>query len=83
MKHNVTLRNNTFTKYMVNYFSIGKDARISLGFEKTRKSKRMFNNLVYAYEILKKAFLKNHRLSYLIKSISEIDDMPGEDISAR
>jgi len=39
---------------MLNYLSIGLDARIALGFDKNRKSGRISNKLVYLNEGIKK-----------------------------
>ena len=36
-----------FERYMINYFSMGEDARIGTGFEKKRTKNRCCNNLNY------------------------------------
>ena len=46
-----------FARRMSNYCSIGIDARIGLGFDKSRSKNRIINKIVYAWEGLKK-FLK-------------------------
>lgn len=47
----------SFTRKMSNYCSIGIDARIGLGFDKSRSGSRFCNKVIYAWEGLKK-FLK-------------------------
>lgn len=42
-------RNETFfERFMINYFSIGEDARVGTGFEKKRTTNRLCNACVYA-----------------------------------
>ena len=42
-------RNETFfERYMINYFSIGEDARVGTGFEKNRTKYRLCNEATYA-----------------------------------
>jgi diacylglycerol kinase (ATP) len=38
-----------FERYMVNYWSMGEDARVGTGFEKNRTKNRLCNQCVYAY----------------------------------
>ncbi len=38
-----------FERYMINYFSMGEDARVGTGFEKKRTKNRCCNNVTYAF----------------------------------
>jgi diacylglycerol kinase (ATP) len=44
----------TFSRLMTNYFSIGLDARIGLGFDKKRSNNKYLNRIRYCWEGLKK-----------------------------
>jgi diacylglycerol kinase (ATP) len=38
-----------YERYMINYFSMGEDARVGTGFEKKRTKNRCCNNVNYAF----------------------------------
>jgi diacylglycerol kinase (ATP) len=65
-----------FERLMSNYFSIGLDARIGLGFDKHRTTKKCCNKLVYAWEGFKKlcCCLKTPRVPELVDNITEFDN---------
>lgn len=59
---------------MSNYFSIGIESRIGLGFERNRAKSRAANKMVYAWEGFKKLFLKTHRMNNVISHVEEISE---------
>ena len=61
-----------FRRLMSNYFSIGLDARIGLGFDKHRTTKKCCNKLMYGWEGFKKMFccVKTPSVPELISSIA-------------
>lgn len=44
-------------KPMANYFSMGVDARVGMGFDKNRGTSRIKNKCVYCWEGFKKLFI--------------------------
>ena len=61
-----------FQRLMSNYFSIGLDARIGLGFDKHRTKTKCCNKIMYCWEGFKKMFccLKTPRIPEIISSIN-------------
>ena len=64
----------SFKKNMSNYFSIGVESRIGLGFERNRAKSRAANKMVYAWEGFKKIFLKTHRMNNVLASVEQLPD---------
>ena len=60
-----------FTRLMSNYFSIGLDARIGLGFDKHRTTSKCCNRFMYFWEGLKKmcCCVKTARIPELVQKI--------------
>ncbi|KRX09840.1 ATP-NAD kinase-like domain [Pseudocohnilembus persalinus] len=58
-----------FSKHMSNYCSVGVDARIGYGFDKNRKKSQIGNKCVYAWEGLKKCFIRTPKMSDIIKNL--------------
>ena len=56
----------TFNKPMSNYFSIGIDGRIGMGFDKHRTKSRFCNLCVYFCEGLKKLCVKTSRINSVV-----------------
>lgn len=59
---------------MINYFSIGVDARIGFGFDKNRTPYQCCNKFVYCWEGFKKMFLKTPKVNQSIENIHHIND---------
>lgn len=57
------LKEKVFKKKMSNYFSIGVDARIGYGFDKSRTGNRCCNKCVYCWEGFKKMFLRTLKVN--------------------
>lgn len=62
---------------MVNYFSIGVDAQIGMGFDKHRTHNRVCNRCVYTCEGIKKCMCHRNRsirtiIDYLARGEDEI-----------
>jgi diacylglycerol kinase (ATP) len=53
-KEPVELKQNQYKRYMCNYFSLGVESRVGLGFEKKRTSNAICNKCVYFCEGIKK-----------------------------
>jgi diacylglycerol kinase (ATP) len=60
---------------MVNYFSIGIDARIGLGFDKNRSKNVYMNRFIYFLEGLKKLFLKTEKINNLVKELRIVEEV--------
>ena len=54
---------------MVNYLSVGLDARIGLGFDRSRSDHVFLNKFVYFTEGLKKLFLKTEKINNVINCL--------------
>ena len=52
-----------YEKQMINYFSIGVDARIGYGFDKNRTTNQCCNKCVYCWEGFKKMFIKTPKVN--------------------
>lgn len=59
---------------MSNYFSIGIDARIGLGFDKHRTKSQLGNKCVYCWEGMKKLFLKDRGAGKVLDALEVIHD---------
>ncbi len=58
---------------MSNYMSVGVDARIGLGFDKSRTTSALGNKCVYCWEGFKKMFLKTLKMNSVIESLNMIE----------
>jgi diacylglycerol kinase (ATP) len=54
---------------MINYFSIGVDARIGLSFDRNRQNSRVVNKAVYCWEGFKKMFMRTPGISETVDSL--------------
>ncbi|CAK65676.1 unnamed protein product (macronuclear) [Paramecium tetraurelia] len=68
------LKDQRYYKQMINYFSIGVDARIGFGFDKNRTSNQCCNKCVYCWEGFKKMFLKTPKVNQSIENIHNLND---------
>lgn len=57
-----------------NYLSIGIDARIGFGFDKSRSNSRWWNKVVYCWEGFKKMFTSTTRVNDLVANMDVIDE---------
>jgi diacylglycerol kinase (ATP) len=60
---------------MVNYLSVGIDARIGLGFDKHRSNNVYMNKFRYFLEGFKKFFLKTEKINNIVKELRIVDDL--------
>jgi len=61
------------SKYVCNYFSMGLDARVGVGFDKSRQTNRLLNKGVYAWEGTKKLlFKKKGVVGHVLESMREL-----------
>jgi len=65
------------SKYMCNYFSLGLDARIGVGFDKGRAGSQLANKAVYGWEGTKKLLFKKKGLIANIMESMRLLDSPG------
>ncbi|CAD8169782.1 unnamed protein product [Paramecium octaurelia] len=70
----IQLKDCKFNKPMINYFSIGVDARIGYGFDKNRTAYQCCNKVVYCWEGFKKMFLKTPKMNQSIETLEYLDD---------
>ena len=63
----------TLVKPMCNYFSVGIESRIGLGFDKKRTKSQFLNKAVYGWEGLKKLFTSTPKISDVVASLSAHD----------
>ena len=63
-----------FKRKMSNYLSIGIDARIGFGFDKSRTNSKPLNKVVYAWEGVKKFLSKSSNMNDVIESMSIVDE---------
>ena len=61
------------SKPMCNYFSIGIESRIGIGFDRNRKHSTMLNKLTYGWEGFKKSFTSTPRIAELIDNVKVND----------
>lgn len=61
------------TKPMCNYFSVGIESRIGLGFDRNRKHSAFMNKLMYGWEGLKKSITSTPRVSEIVESVNADD----------
>jgi diacylglycerol kinase (ATP) len=66
-------------KVMGNYFSLGVESRVGLGFDRHRTKSAFFNKVVYLCEGTKKTFKMNTKLAKLIDKI----ELEGKEISIK
>lgn len=60
-------------KKMCNYFSIGVESRIGLGFDRKRTKSAFLNKVVYCWEGFKKMFMKTNNMPIVIDSLEKYD----------
>jgi diacylglycerol kinase (ATP) len=60
-------------KKMCNYFSIGVESRIGLGFDRKRTTSPFLNKVVYCWEGFKKMFMKTQPMHIVIESLEKFD----------
>lgn len=72
----------SFSRKMANYCSIGIDARIGLGFDKSRSSSRLMNKIVYAWEGMKKFARQNMNMQNIIEKMEILDSFQKIDLLA-
>jgi diacylglycerol kinase (ATP) len=65
-QENVTI----IKKHMSNYFSIGVESRIGLGFDRHRTQSVVGNKCVYCWEGFKKMFLKTPKINSILESFN-------------
>ncbi|CAD8102521.1 unnamed protein product [Paramecium sonneborni] len=70
----ILLKDSKFHKPMINYFSLGVDARIGFGFDKNRTDNQFCNKIVYCWEGFKKMFLKTPKINQSIETLEYFDD---------
>lgn len=61
----------SFVKLMTNYFSMGTESKIGLGFDKRRTKSRPLNKIMYTVEGLKGLKRQNHKIGDLLESCKE------------
>ena len=59
----------SLSKPMCNYFSMGLESRIGLGFDKKRQNSSFMNKMVYGWEGLKKTFMSTPRIDEVVESV--------------
>jgi len=70
-----TKKNNVFKKTFINYLSLGYDARVGYGFDKSRSSSRCWNKCIYFWEGLKKiCCTKTAGINHIIEKFEELDE---------
>jgi diacylglycerol kinase (ATP) len=71
----VSYEHKELKRKMINYMSIGGDARVGLGFEKHRGSSRCMNTCCHCWEGFKKCcFTKTMRMDDIIVKVSKINE---------
>jgi diacylglycerol kinase (ATP) len=71
---NYLKESNIFKKTFINYFSLGFDARVGFGFEKSRSNSRCWNKMIYAWEGLKKnCCTKTASMNSIINTFEELE----------
>jgi Diacylglycerol kinase accessory domain/Diacylglycerol kinase catalytic domain len=63
----------SFCRKMSNYCSIGVDARIGLGFDRSRSTNRILNKLVYAWEGIKKFVRPAMNMHNIIEKMENLE----------
>jgi len=61
----------SFARKMANYCSIGVDARIGLGFDRSRSTNRIVNKMIYAWEGIKKFIRPSMNMHNIIEKNGE------------
>ncbi|KRX07365.1 ATP-NAD kinase-like domain [Pseudocohnilembus persalinus] len=69
-----------YSRTMSNYFSIGVDARVGLGFDKKRTQSRSQNKCIYCLEGIKKFFQKNRNIQDTLENLIQIQNFDQQDI---
>jgi diacylglycerol kinase (ATP) len=67
------------TKLMVNYWSVGIDARIGFGFDKNRTQSKCCNLCVYCWEGFKKMFLSTAKINSIIEGVKRFKTDEAHD----
>lgn len=83
LKNTISLKNldellknkNSFKKTFINYMSIGYEARVGFGFDKSRSSSRCWNKCIYFWEGMKKnCCTPTVRINSIIEKFEEIEE---------
>lgn len=83
LKNTISLKNldevlknkNSFKKTFINYFSLGYEARVGFGFDKSRSSSRCWNKCIYFWEGMKKnCCTSTVRINSIIEKFEEIEE---------
>ena len=70
-----------FKRFMLNYFGIGEDARIAMGFEQRRTANKCTNECVYVWEGLKKMCCnRTRRIKHQLEYMATEKDIDPENI---
>ena len=64
---------------MSNYFSVGVESRIGLGFDRHRTHSVIGNKCVYCWEGFKKMFLKTPRINSILESFNIMKKKDNKD----
>ena len=66
-------------KKMCNYFSLGVESRIGLGFDRKRTNSAFLNKVVYCWEGFKKMFMKTKKIPAVVDVVEKVD-LNAQDI---
>jgi diacylglycerol kinase (ATP) len=72
----------TYKRPMSNYFSIGVESRIGLGFEKNRSNHHVKNKIIYGWEGLKKmccCCVSTSKIRSVVDYVSKVEGDNGQE----